>query len=43
MTLHLRGPRTTTSTDPAHQAFLVLPTVLTAAPVAFGLDKFANS
>ena len=28
--------------DPSRQAFLLLRTVLTVAPIAFGLDKFAN-
>jgi hypothetical protein len=28
--------------DPAHQAFLLLRTVFTIAPIAFGLDKFFN-
>jgi uncharacterized membrane protein YphA (DoxX/SURF4 family) len=28
--------------SPAHQAFLLLRTVFTVAPIAFGLDKFAN-
>jgi len=28
--------------DPAQQAFLLLRTVFTIAPIAFGLDKFAN-
>lgn len=28
--------------DPAHQAFLLLRSVFTVAPIAFGLDKFAN-
>lgn len=28
--------------DPARQAFLLLRTVLTIAPIAFGLDKFFN-
>jgi hypothetical protein len=28
--------------DPARQAFLMLRTVFTAAPIAFGLDKFFN-
>ena len=32
----------TISTDPARQAFLLLRTVFTVAPIAFGLDKFAN-
>src|SRR3954447_13889659 len=31
-----------TGADPAHQAFLLLRTVFTVAPIAFGLDKFAN-
>jgi hypothetical protein len=30
------------STDPSRQAFLLLRTVLTVAPIVFGLDKFAN-
>src|SRR3954449_6449358 len=41
MTSHLTRSRTT-ATDPAYQAFLLLRTVFTAAPIAFGLDKFAN-
>src|SRR3954447_11845310 len=41
MTVHLTRSRTTT-TDPAYQAFLLLRTVFTVAPIAFGLDKFAN-
>ena len=41
MTAHLTHPRTT-ATDPAHQAFLLLRTVFTVAPIVFGLDKFAN-
>jgi hypothetical protein len=28
--------------DPSYQAFLLLRTVFTVAPIAFGLDKFAN-
>src|SRR5215467_9353532 len=28
--------------DPAHQAFLLLRTVFTVAPILFGLDKFFN-
>jgi uncharacterized membrane protein YphA (DoxX/SURF4 family) len=31
-----------TGADPAHQAFLLLRTVFTVAPIAFGLDKFVN-
>jgi uncharacterized membrane protein YphA (DoxX/SURF4 family) len=42
MTTHLSRSRTAISTDPAHQAFLLLRTVFTVAPIAFGLDKFAN-
>jgi hypothetical protein len=34
--------RTTTWSDPAYQAFLLLRTVFTVAPILFGLDKFAN-
>src|SRR2546421_1466660 len=35
------GQRATLS-DPAYQAFLVLRTAFTVAPILFGLDKFAN-
>ena len=31
-----------TAADPAAQAFVLLRTVYTVAPIAFGLDKFAN-
>jgi hypothetical protein len=31
-----------TRSDPAYQAFLLLRTVFTVAPILFGLDKFAN-
>src|SRR5919107_2319820 len=41
MTIHLTHPRTTAA-DPAHQAFLLLRTVFTVAPIVFGLDKFTN-
>jgi uncharacterized membrane protein YphA (DoxX/SURF4 family) len=41
MTIHLTRPRQL-SADPAYQAFLLLRTVFTVAPIAFGLDKFAN-
>src|SRR3954468_1590677 len=34
--------RLTDRADPAHQAFLLLRTVFTVAPIAFGLDKFVN-
>jgi len=43
MTVHLtRSSATPTATDPGRQAFLLLRTVFTVAPIAFGLDKFAN-
>jgi hypothetical protein len=29
-------------TDPAYQAFLILSSLFTVAPIAFGIDKFAN-
>jgi hypothetical protein len=35
------GQRATLS-DPAYQAFLLLRTAFTVAPILFGLDKFAN-
>lgn len=41
MTIHLARPRPI-STDPAYQAFLLLRTAFTVAPIVFGLDKFAN-
>jgi hypothetical protein len=41
MTALLHRSRATTA-DPAHQAFLLLRTVFTVAPIAFGLDKFTN-
>lgn len=34
--------RSTTLTDPAYQAFLLLRIGFTAAPILFGLDKFTN-
>jgi hypothetical protein len=36
------GAAATTRNDPAHQAFLMLRTVFTVAPIVFGLDKFAE-
>ena len=33
---------TTTATDRSEQAFLLLRTVFTVAPILFGLDKFTN-
>jgi uncharacterized membrane protein YphA (DoxX/SURF4 family) len=41
MTTHLTPSRIMT-TDPADQAFFLLRTVFTVAPIVFGLDKFAN-
>ena len=41
MTTHLARSRTT-ATGPAYQAFFLLRTVFTVAPIVFGLDKFAN-
>ena len=44
--LDRQAPASTTSSatlaDPAHQAFLILRTAFTVAPILFGLDKFAN-
>jgi uncharacterized membrane protein len=45
MTTEGRSARTTgqgSLSDPAYQAFLVLRTVFTVAPIVFGLDKFTN-
>jgi uncharacterized membrane protein YphA (DoxX/SURF4 family) len=36
------GERTGLAADPAHQAFLLLRTLFTVAPILFGLDKFFN-
>ncbi|ATW52161.1 hypothetical protein [Streptomyces peucetius] len=36
------GPRRAALTDPGYQAFLILRTGFTVAPILFGLDKFAN-
>jgi uncharacterized membrane protein YphA (DoxX/SURF4 family) len=36
------SPSTGRATNPADQAFLLLRTVFTVAPIAFGLDKFFN-
>src|SRR3954454_18564421 len=41
MAVHLTRPRVDTA-DPAQQAFVLLRTVFTVAPILFGLDKFAN-
>ena len=42
MTTPLTRRHTALATDPGRQAFLLLRTVFTVAPIAFGLDKFAN-
>jgi hypothetical protein len=44
MALHLNRsqPRSDVGADPAHQAFLLLRTAFTVAPIVFGLDKFTN-
>ena len=44
MTTHLArsDARSSLAADPARQAFLLLRTVFTVAPILFGLDKFAN-
>src|SRR5918997_3858175 len=34
--------RTALAADPSYQAFLLLRTAFTVAPIAFGLDKFTN-
>src|ERR687890_2757785 len=36
------SPSSTTLTDPAYQAFAMLRTVFTVAPIVFGLDKATN-
>src|SRR4029453_17496799 len=41
MTTLLHRSRSTVA-DPAYQAFFLLRTVFTVAPIVFGLDKFAN-
>jgi hypothetical protein len=38
----LHAPRTAVASDPGYQAFLLLRTVFTVAPIVFGLDKFAD-
>ena len=48
MALHLHRPSRSpgsavdSAVDPARQAFLLLRTAFTIAPIVFGLDKFAN-
>ena len=38
----LNSPASTLAADPGRQAFLLLRTVFTVAPIIFGLDKFTN-
>ncbi|HEU4946367.1 MAG TPA: hypothetical protein VFT31_04375 [Kribbella sp.] len=42
MTTEVSTRRRADLSDPAYQAFLLLRTVFTVAPILFGLDKFAN-
>jgi hypothetical protein len=42
MTTQLSRPSLFVTTDPSRQAYLLMRTVFTVAPIAFGLDKFAN-
>ena len=42
MTTQLTRSHAHLTTDPGRQAFLLLRTAFTVAPIAFGLDKFAN-
>ena len=42
MTIQLSRPHLHAPTDPSRQAYVLLRTVFTVAPVAFGLDKFTN-
>jgi uncharacterized membrane protein YphA (DoxX/SURF4 family) len=39
---HPAGLRGVLVAEPAHQAFVLLRTVFTIAPIVFGLDKFTN-
>ncbi|SOC50844.1 DoxX protein [Blastococcus aggregatus] len=39
---HPDARRSLRSSDPGYQAFLLLRTVFTVAPIVFGLDKFAD-
>lgn len=42
MTTQLTRSSASLAADPGRQAFLLLRTVFTIAPIVFGLDKFAN-
>jgi hypothetical protein len=42
MATDVHPTRTISAADPSHQAFLLLRTAFTVAPIVFGLDKFTN-
>src|SRR3954453_10114930 len=42
MTTQISKTHRTDRSEPAYQAFLLLRTVFTVAPIVFGLDKFTN-
>ena len=42
MATDVQRPRTPLTADPSYQAFLLLRTAFTVAPIVFGLDKFTN-
>ena len=42
MATDLHPLRTALAAEPSHQAFLLLRTAFTVAPIVFGLDKFTN-
>src|SRR3954469_20297382 len=42
MTTQVSKTHRTDRSEPAYQAFLLLRTVFTVAPILFGLDKFTN-
>ena len=42
MSAEVSAHRRAVLSDPAYQAFLLLRTVFTVAPILFGLDKFTN-
>jgi hypothetical protein len=42
MATDVQPARSALTADPAYQAFLVLRTAFTVAPIVFGLDKFTN-
>ena len=42
MATDVHPTRTISAADPSHQAFLLLRTAFSVAPIVFGLDKFTN-